>query len=260
VYNPRVGLVRGFLAPFRGGVFVARQRLWRYLLLPLLVNVALGLATMVAAARFFREELAQTLSSAPVLGWIFLAVTTVLGGVVLFIVLQPLVSAIFCDRLSEIVEKRVRGSVPSVSFLASTGRALVHGLLKAVCYGLAILVGALLTPFLGPLGTVVGVALGAVFLAYDGFDYPLARRGRTFGGKWAYLLRHPGQTIGYGAGATLLYLVPLALFVAPAFTAAGATLAFLDAESKAAARQPAAAAPAGADKPADAAEKTTQSI
>jgi CysZ protein len=232
-----VGFVRGFLAPFRGGVYVARHRLWRYLLIPLLVDLALGGATLLASHRYWREELADMLVTSPVVGWIFLIVMTALGGVILFLVAQPLLLAVFADRLSERVEREVRGTVPAVPFLTSTGRALVHGLLKLVLYGLALVVGLGLTAVSG-LGSLVGVALGALFLAYDGFDYPLARRGFSFGKKWAYLLRHPAQTIGYGLGATLLYLIPLALFVAPPFAAAGATLAFLEAERADRERQP----------------------
>ena len=70
------------------------------------------------------------------------------------------------------------------------------------------------------------MALAGLFIAYDGFDYPLSRRGASFGKKWAYLASHPAQTIGFGVGATLLYLVPLAFFVAPPFVAAGATMVF----------------------------------
>lgn len=223
----RLGLIRGFLAPFRGGVYIGRQRLWRYLILPLLVNAALATATMVAAARFFHEELAEMLARSPVMGGIFLFVMTVLGGVVLFILLQPILSAVFSDRLSEQVEKRMRGRAPEVPFFASTGRALVHGLLKLVLYGIALAIGLGLTALTG-VGSLVGVGLGALFLAYDGFDYPLARRGISFGGKWGYLLRHPGLTIGYGLGATLLFLVPLAVLIAPSFCAAGATVVFLE--------------------------------
>jgi len=227
---PAVGFFRGFLAPFRGAAFISRQRLWRYLVLPIVMNLALGIVLMWAAARYFREELAQMMTGSPVLGGIFLFVATVLGGIVLFIVAQPILNAVFCDRLSEVVEKRVRGSAPTVPFLASTGWAVVHGLLKLVLYGIALVVGLALS--ITGIGSLVGLGLGALFLAYDGFDYALSRRGTTFGGKWRYLARNPAQTIGYGAGATLLYLIPLAMFVAPAFTAAGATLAFLDAEAK----------------------------
>ena len=31
------------------------------------------------------------------------------------------------------------------------------------------------------IGAIVGVALAGLFIAYDGFDYPLSRRGASFG-------------------------------------------------------------------------------
>ena len=236
-----MGFFRGFVAPFRGAVFVAREGLWRHMVLPVVLNIALGLGTMVAASRFWKQELAGAVEGSPVVGWIFVAVMTVLGGVILFILLQPLLSAIFCDRLAETVERRVRGSAPSVPFLSSAGKALAHGLLKLALYALALGIGLALTAVTG-VGSLVGVGLGALFLAYDGFDYPLARRGATFGGKWAYLAKNPGLTLGYGLGSYVLYLVPLALLVAPPFAAAGATLAYLDAEGRATGRKPRAAA------------------
>lgn len=213
-------------------MYIVRRRLWPYLVLPLALDIVLGVATMIASQRFWREELRETLSAAPVIGWIFLSVMTILGGAVLFLIAQPLLLAVFSDRLSERIERDLRGTVPTVPFLASTGWALVHGLLKLVFYGIALVVGLVLTPILGGLGSLVGVGLGALFLAYDGFDFPLARRNAGFGAKWAYLFRHPGQTLGYGLGATLLYLIPFAVFVGPPFIAAGATLAFMDAEGR----------------------------
>jgi uncharacterized protein involved in cysteine biosynthesis len=196
------------------------------------VNLALGAVTLVAAARYWRQELASTLEGAPVVGWIFVGVMTLLGSVVLFILAQPILGAVFCDHLSEVTEKRVRGTVPAIPFLKSAGRAVLHGLLKLLLYGVAFGVGLALTAVTG-VGSLVGVGLGAIFLAYDGFDYPLGRRGVTFGGKWAYLAKNPGLTLGYGLGTTLLYLVPLAFLVAPPFAAVGATLAYLDAETRA---------------------------
>jgi uncharacterized protein involved in cysteine biosynthesis len=170
---------------------------------------------------------------------------TVLGGAVLFLIAQPLLLAVFVDRLSERVERNVRGAVPTVPFFASAGLALVHGLLKLVLYGIALAVGLVLTAATGGAGSLVGIALAGLFLAFDGFDYPLARRNVTFKGKWAYLLRHPAITIGYGAGATLLYLIPFAVFVAPPFAGVGATLVFMeDEDRKARTKAPVAATPA----------------
>ena len=217
-----------------------QRRLWRYLVVPLLLNLALAIGALWAASTYWRQELSQHLARSPVLGWLFLIVTTALGGVVLFVALQPVLGAIFNDRLSEKVEVLERGNVPKTPFFASTGRAIVHGLLKLLLYAVALIAGLALTAVVG-IGVPVGLGLGALFLAYDGFDYPLARRGLGFGAKWAYLARHPGLTIGYGIGTTLLYLVPLAFVVAPPCAAAGATLAFLDDEARQAKR---AAAPA----------------
>jgi CysZ protein len=241
-----VGLFRGFLAPFRGAIYVARERLWRYLVVPVVLNLALGAGTIVAALRFWRKELEGMLSSSPVVGWISVTVMTGLGSVLLFILLQPLLSAIFCDRLAETVEKRVRGQAPAAPFFASIGKALLHGLLKLVLYALALGIGLALSLSTAGLGSLVGIGLGAIFLAYDGFDYPLSRRGATFGGKWAYLAKHPGLALGFGLGSYVLYLVPLAFLVAPPFAATGATLAYLDADLRATPRKSAPIASPGA--------------
>ena len=250
--SPHRGLINGFLAPFRGGLYMARRRLWRFLVVPLVLNLALAVGALWAASTYWRQELAEHLTSSPVLGWLFLVVTTALGGVVLFVALQPVLGAIFNDRLSEKVEVLERGNVPKAPFFASTGKAVVHGLLKLLLYAVALVVGLGLTAVVG-IGVPVGVGLGALFLAYDGFDYPLSRRGLGFGAKWAYLARHPALTIGYGIGTTLLYLVPFAFVVAPPCAAAGATLAFLDDEARKAKRAPEPA-------PAAVSEKTSEKI
>jgi uncharacterized protein involved in cysteine biosynthesis len=240
-----VGLLRGFLAPFRGALYVGRERLWRHLVVPILLNLVLGAATLAVALHYLRPELAERLGDMPVLMWIALVSLSLIGGALIFILLQPILSAVFCDRLSEVVEKRVRGSAPSAPFLASVGHALLHGVLKLALYALAIVVGAALFVSTG-VGSLVGVGLGVIFLAYDGFDYPLARRNASFGAKWAYMMRHPFLSVGYGLGTYVLYLIPLAFVVAPPFAAVGATLVFLEDETREDARKARVAAKATA--------------
>jgi len=212
---------------------VLRHPLKRFLLVPFVLSVALAIVTMIAARGYWSQELASMVTTSPVLGNFFLGIMTVVGGVVLFLIAQPLLLAVFSDQLSERVERDVLGKAQTVPFLTSTGRALVHGLLKLVLYGIALVVGLGLTAVTGGLGSLIGIALGGLSLAYDGFDYPLARRGASFGAKWAFLARHPGLTVGYGIGATVLYLIPFAVFVASPFAAAGATLAYIDTEKEA---------------------------
>lgn len=227
-----MGFFRGFVAPFRGAVFVARSRMWHLVVVPILLNVALAVGAAWANARYWRQELGDRAVSSPALASVLLVVATVLGAIVLFVALQPVLGAVFNDLLSERVERRVKGDVPRARFLPSAGRALGHGVLKLVLYGVAFVIGLGLGAVTAGLGGVVGVGLAALFLAYDGFDYPLARRSFGFWAKWRYLALHPAQTIGYGLGATIFYLVPLALIVAPPFTAVGATLVFLETESR----------------------------
>src|SRR5262245_44237216 len=225
-----MGFFRGLFAPFRGGLYVMRQPLKRYLVVPLLLSVGLAIVTMFAARKYWSQELDSMVSGSPVLGGFFLGIMTVVGGVVLFLIAQPLLLAVFSDQLSERVERDVLGKAHTVPFLTSTGRALLHGLLKLVLYAIALVIGLGLTAVTGGLGSLIGIALGGLSLAYDGFDYPLARRGASFGAKWAFLARNPGLTVGYGIGATVLYLIPFAVFVASPFAAAGATLAYIDME------------------------------
>jgi CysZ protein len=225
-----MGVIRGVIAPFRGVAFVARHRLWGFLILPLLLNA--GLATLSAwlGVRLVRQKIgAELFHSSPVVAGIILAIFASVVGLLFFMVLQPVVGAPFIDLLSERAERVVRGQAPSAGFWRSVGQAMLHGLLKAVLYGIAL--GAVLVlGAVSGIGGGFGVVLYAIFLAYDGFDYPLSRRGISFGGKWRYLAVHPGQTLGYCLGASVLYLVPLAVVVAPAFSAVGATLAYLDSE------------------------------
>jgi uncharacterized protein involved in cysteine biosynthesis len=227
-----MGFFRGFVAPFRGVVFINRERMWHLVIVPVLLNVALAVGAAWAAARYWRQELEGKAIGSPALASVLFVVATALGAVVLFVVLQPLLGAVFNDFLSERVERRVAGHSSHAPFLASTARALGHGILKLILYGVAFVIGLALGAVTAGIGSAVGIGLGALFLAYDGFDYPLSRRSVGFLAKWRYLALHPAQTIGYGLGATVFYLIPLALIVAPPLTAVGATLVYLDAETR----------------------------
>jgi CysZ protein len=222
-----MGFFRGLWAPFRGAAFVARHRLWHYLVVPLLLNAALIAGAVILGVHVGRRWLGTGTAAASLPATIGIWVVASVLGLVFFVVAQPLFSAPFVDALTEKVELLVRGAHPRLGFWTAVWRSALHGALKLVCYLTALMLVWALT-VLTTVGGGVGAVLSALLLAYDGFDYPLARRGAGFGGKWRYLLLHPGQTLGYCVGATLLYLIPPAIVVAPAFAAVGATLAFLD--------------------------------
>src|SRR6266542_1470498 len=175
-----MGLVRGLVAPFRGIAFIARRGLWGYLVLPLVLNAGLAALSVWLGFRLVREKLGpEWLASSPAVAGIIVIVLAGLAGLLFFVVLQPVVGAPFVDLLSEKTERVLRGHVPSVGFVRSAALAVFHGLLKAVLYGFALAVVLLLGAISG-VGGGLGVALYAIFLAFDGFDYPLSRRGVPF--------------------------------------------------------------------------------
>ena len=142
--------------------------------------------------------------------------TSLVGGVVLFLIAQPLLLAVFADQLSERVERDVLGTAATVPFFTSMGKAMVHGLLKLVLYGIALVVGAGLTAVdRRHRQLIIGLALGGLSLAYDGFDYPLARRSASFGAKWA-LPRAPSRPDDglRHRRDWVFYLIPFVVFVA----------------------------------------------
>jgi uncharacterized protein involved in cysteine biosynthesis len=226
-------LFAGLAAPFRGASFIGRHRLVRYLILPLVLNAGVAAAVAWGALRLLERWTGDAWFSSPTANTIARGIAVVLVTGFAFIALQPLVSAPFVDLLTEKVEAAKTGRLPpSAGFWGGLGQALAHGVLKTVLYLFALLVSTVLGALTG-IGGVLGLMLYGAFLAYDGFDYPLARRGVGFGGKWRYLRARPGLVVGYAASTAALMLVPLAIFVVPALAAAGATLAFLDDESRA---------------------------
>ncbi len=225
---PDVGFFRGLAAPFRGAAFISHHRLWGYLVVPALLNGALAVAVAILGARIVRDRLpADWFVTSPFAAKVAFLVLGGLVALVLFVLIQPVVGAPFVDALTEKVETLARGSAPKVGVMLAAWHAIGHGLAKTFLYGLSVGVAFVLSAVTG-VGGAIGLALYALSLAYDGFDYPLARRKVSFGGKWRYLVLHPGQTLGYCLGASVIYLVPVAILVAPSFAAVGATLAFLE--------------------------------
>jgi uncharacterized protein involved in cysteine biosynthesis len=222
-------IARGFVAPFRGALFVLRHNLWGFVVIPLLLNLALA----AAAGWWGGGSLATWALSRLDPGWLASTLTGLIGfvtAVFTFLLLQPVLSAPFVDLLCERTEKIHRGHAPSAGLLRSAALAIAHGMLKLALYAVALTV-TLVAGSLTGWGGFLGAVLYAIFAAYDGFDYPLARRAVSFSGKWRYLLSRPGQTVGYCCGAGLFYFVPLAGLLVPSFAAVGATLVFLDRET-----------------------------
>lgn len=223
-------IVRGFVAPTRGAFFVMRHNLWGFLVIPLILNLAVAVAAGWWGGGWVGDWLAEGwLSKVAFLGKAATGLLVVVVALLTFLVFQPVFSAPFIDLLCERTERLVLGHAPAAGLIRSVAQAIGHGILKTTFYAVALGV-TLVAGSLTGLGGLLGAVLYGLSIAYDGFDYPLARRAVSFRGKWRYLLSRPGQTVGYCCGAGLFYLVPLAALLVPSFAAVGATLAYLDRE------------------------------
>lgn len=223
-------VIRGFVAPFRGVLFVSRHGLWGLFAAPFLLNFVLGIGAGGLAWHFAFRWLAGP--GGPLPDWAGNVVAFLVSAIVAllaFVVLQPILAAPFIDLLCERCERILRGDAPSAGILRSAQMAIAQGVLKAALYATAFVFTLAIGALTGA-GSLLGAALYGLFIAYDAFDYPLSRRAVSFRGKWRYLLSRPGQTLGYCCGAGVLYLVPLAALVASPFAAVGATLLYLESE------------------------------
>ena len=226
--------LRGLSAPLYGVRFVAKNGLWFWVWLPLAVNTLVAAGSAWLGLSLVNAWLpTQEALWLQILKWLAFAILTVLA----FLVIHPILSGPFIDELTARVEAKVRGHAPSVGFFVGLGQAVWHGVLKMMLYA----TGALLTAFLSlttGFGGALGLLLTGAFLAFYGFDYPLARRGLGFRGKWAYLVAHWRLTGGFAVSTGILLFVPLAFIFVPPFAAIGATLVFLEMEdAEAAARK-----------------------
>lgn len=172
---------------------------------------------------------------AGVLKALFVAVLAV-GGYVVFVAVAAMITAPFCEMLSEAIECERSGeegppfSVPT--FLRDLVLGILHAVRRVSLFLLSIaaifLVGAVI-PGLGPiLATILSGYVTVRFAAFDAMDAVMARKGWRYGQKKSFLRTHSSRTFGLGAAIALLLLVPLVNVVALPFGAAGATLLYLD--------------------------------
>lgn len=210
-----MGLFRG-AAAFFGGVrwVVTTPRIWPRALVPvataLLLIAGLGIVGVRGAMALSHRELGEG-PGAGFVGVLLALAALVLALVIGVAIAQPL-SGWALDGIVRIQEQDL-GIAPAVQppFLKTTLASLASALLGlAVGVPLIVLltlVGWLLPP--AALATVpIKVLIGAVMLAWDLLDYPLASRGLGVRARLSWCANHPGALVGFGMAALLFFAVP----------------------------------------------------
>jgi uncharacterized protein involved in cysteine biosynthesis len=221
----------------------AHPRLWRYVIAPALVTLALiavAIAGVLAAADPVVDAIAGGLPDAiaggapgrggalPVLGLGFAAI-------LLFVPLVGVVADPFNERLAAaVLTVRTGVARPTVGVAALVRDALV-GLLRGLGRVLGAIVGAVLL-FALSLVPVIGTIAAAVIAGWltargtarDCYEAALGARALDRPAIRAFLARHRQRALGLGAAVAGLLVIPGVNLIALGVGIAGATLAALE--------------------------------
>lgn len=242
----RVGdFFRGAGDIWRGArLLLARPGLWPWAIIPFILNVLIFGLAVWAGVHFGGGWIEHVLTGQgfwiDMLRWaIKLILWLAIGLIVifLFVPVASLIAAPFNDILSEKVEKIYSGATVEGSFSPrALARALAVGMhtsIKLSLMTLGMLACSLLLYFIPPpvgpaAANIASAAITIRFLSLQFTAYSMDRRFYNYAQRRDFLRHHRARTIGLGAMAFLIMLVPVlnALFI-PVSAIAG-TLLFCD--------------------------------
>jgi CysZ protein len=157
--------------------------------------------------------------------WLLSLLLIGLSAVVSFIVSQLLFSVWLMDLMSRMTEKRLTGSeekIPQAKFFNHLGFLISQEIPRAIAPVMAVVLIMILGWFtpLGPVLTLVGPAVTAIFLAWDNTDLIPARRLMPFKARFGLLLKNLPFHLGFG----LPFLIPVLNILLLSFAPVGATM------------------------------------
>jgi CysZ protein len=246
-------------AAFR--LLLSRSELWRWCVLPMLLNLALFAGALAVFFGYVLDPLAASLRSSldvgdpsawyawlwvgplRALGWALRWVLIALAALAVymtFAVVGGVLASPFLEALSARVERIHTGAAAQVEepLLASAWRALREAAKRAgyvaLLYLGIFLVG--LVPGLQPVATLAFAGVSAAFLALDYTSFALDRRGVTFRQKRRWLWQNRGAMLGFGGVGLLTLLVPGLNFACLPWLVTAGTLLATDLEGVSAPR------------------------
>jgi len=239
--------VRGAGDFWRGLAFlIGHPRLWLLSAIPFVLNVCLFVLLYWLGWHFLGGWLGECFPSDEgiwwrIISWLISALYWIVAFLVIIFAFVPLASLLaepFNDLLSEKVERLYTGQGVDEPFsVRSLIRGLTVGLGSTVrLTALTLLLLALamtlhVVPVFGSLlATAAAMAITIRFLSLQYTSYSMDRRAYSFARRREFLRRNRARTIGMGAMAAVLMVIPIvnALFI-PVSAVAG-TLLFCDAE------------------------------
>ncbi len=238
--NPLSNFIRGFLHPFRAAGFLLRApRLYKYVLLPLLINIVVFILAVFLGMHFFNDIAAQYLPHGQewywlLLGYFLKAIAVLLTMVLVFFgftVVGCLIASPFNDLLSERTEELLSQTTAEEEFswllfwtdarrtLFDESRKIflfVGGMLLLLLLYLVPVFGGLLYPAFSLIWTLF-------FLIIEYTGYVFSRKRLSFKKQRQYILARKFLMLGFGSGVLCLLALPFLQLLCIPLAVVGAT-------------------------------------
>ncbi len=215
------GFGAGMLAILRSaGFLLGKPRAWPFAAVPAALLVGLATVLVALSVHFIQPAVAGWFPASSQWYWRmgrgFVSwLVTILAGVLGFFVAlaaTPPLSGPALEHLVELEERELNVSKRQpIGFMAEIWCGLKAQAAAAIFCGplLALLwVVDVVFPPASVVTVPLKVLVSSLALAWNLFDYPLTLRGVRLSERLALVVRHPGATLGFGAGCTLLFLAP----------------------------------------------------
>lgn len=228
----------GFMLPFQGLRLIMKPGLRRFVVMPLLMNIIVfGLLAWLATT-YFEGFINQYLPDEgwlsflrPVI-WVLFTVAYALATFYTFTIVANLIASPFNGILAAKVEEQLTGKLPEgaeMSVLASIGPAIsgeISKLMYFLKWAIPLLILFLISSFIPGLNIVVTtlwILFGFWFLALEYADYPMGNYDMPPKKQRQRLAKRRFKTYGFGAGVTLMMMIPILWFAAMPAAVAAAT-------------------------------------
>jgi CysZ protein len=231
--------INGFFLPFQGLRLIFSPGLRRFVAIPLLLNILIFAALAYIAGTYFDTFMDRWLPSQSWLEflrwflWLLFAVAYALALFYGFTMIANLIAAPFNSILAARVEEKLTGTRPAdadESLLKAVGPAIA-GELGKILYFASRAIPLLLLFFVPGLNILVSIGwvlFGLWFLAIEYADYPMGNHAIKPKAQRQHLRRKRFKSLAFGAGVTVMMLIPILQFAAMPAAVAGATRLWVD--------------------------------
>lgn len=242
--NPVSNFTLGFLYPFRAGKFIkGHPVLFKYIIVPFLINVVLLCAAVYWGLSFFNSIVVHYIPQGEAWYWIilsyFLWTLAILMTMVLvffgFTVTGAIIASPFNDILSEKTEGILTGVPNEEPFVFSV--FLKDSMILVLDESKKIIIFVILMLLLLPLNLVPGgtlpysvlsVLLTAFFLVVEYTGYVFARKHLTFRDQRKFIFARKFMMLGFGLGLMGVLAIPFLQFFCIPLGVVGATRLWYD--------------------------------